>query len=149
MADALAEAHPGDVLELDEVCGYVHKRRNKVWTWTALCRRTRQIVAYVNGDRGEVTCRVLWGRIPEAYRRCRTFSDFWKAYANVFSEAQHLSVGKETGETAHMERWNNTLRQRIGRMVRKTLSFSKDATWHDGVIHWFVVSYNSSVSVNI
>jgi insertion element IS1 protein InsB len=92
VADGLAEAQPGDVLELDEVCGYVHKRRNKVWTWTALCRRTRQIVAYVNGDRSEATCRVLWDRIPQAYRRCRTFSDFWKAYASVFSEAQHLKA---------------------------------------------------------
>jgi insertion element IS1 protein InsB len=106
-------------------------------------------VAYVNGGRSEATCKKLWDRIPNAYRNCRTFSDFWKAYASVFSEAHHLSVGKETGETAHMERWNNTLRQRVGRMVRKTLSFSKDAIWHDGVIHWFVVSYNSSLSVNV
>jgi len=32
--------------------------------------------------------------------------------------------------------------------VRKTLSFSKDESWHDGVIHWFVVTYNSSLSLN-
>jgi cytochrome c peroxidase len=31
----------------------------------------------------------------------------------------------------------------------KTLSFSKCATWHDGMIHWFVVTYNSSLSVNV
>jgi IS1 family transposase len=41
-------------------------------------------VAYVNGDRSEATCRALWARIPEAYPGCRTFSDFWKAYASVF-----------------------------------------------------------------
>jgi insertion element IS1 protein InsB len=149
VADGLAPARIDDVLELDEVCVHVQRRRNKVWAWTALCRRTRQIVAYANGDRSAATCKVLWHRIPKAYRRCRTFSDFWKAYANVFSEGLHQRVGKETGETAHMERWNNTLRQRVGRRVRKTLSFSKDATWHDGVIHWFVVTYNSSLSVNV
>ncbi|MBK8815389.1 MAG: hypothetical protein IPN42_07745 [Methylococcaceae bacterium] len=49
--------------------------------------------------------------------------------------SQPPGVGKETRETAHMQRWNNSLRQRVGRMVRKALSFSKDATWHDGVIH--------------
>lgn len=147
--DTLAKARPDDILELDEVCGYVKRRGNKVWTWTALCRRTRQVVAYVNGDRSEATCRTLWSRIPKANRSCRTFSDFWQAYANVFSGGCHQSVGKETGDTAHMERWNNTLRQRVGRMVRKTLSFSKDAVWHDGVIHWFVVSHNTSLSVNI
>ncbi|NJL75540.1 MAG: hypothetical protein HC892_11435 [Saprospiraceae bacterium] len=32
---------------------------------------------------------------------------------------------KETGQTAHVERLNNTFRQRIARLVRKTLSFSK------------------------
>ena len=146
MIDSLVKASPNDILELDELCGYVQKRANKVWTWTALCRRTRQIVAFVNGDRSEKTCRKLWDRIPEAYRTCRTFSDFWQAYANVFSEDTHQSVGKESGETAHMERWNNTLRQRLGRLTRKTLSFSKDETWHDKVIHWFVISYNLALS---
>jgi IS1 family transposase len=34
-------------------------------------------------------------------------------------------VGKETGETAHIERLNNTWRQRLSRLVRQTLSFSK------------------------
>jgi len=68
-------------------------------------------VAYVNGDRSEATCRTLWERVPEAYRNCRTFSDFWKAYASVCYEGSHQSVGKAAGETAHMERWNNTLRQ--------------------------------------
>jgi len=34
-------------------------------------------------------------------------------------------VGKETGETAHVERLNNTVRQRLSRLVRRTLSFSK------------------------
>jgi IS1 family transposase len=77
------------------------------------------------------TCRALWARIPEASRGCPTFSDFWKAYASVFYEG-HGSVGKGIGETPHRERWNNTLRQRGGRMVRRTLSFSKDADWHDG-----------------
>ncbi len=31
---------------------------------------------------------------------------------------------RETGETAHVERWKNTLRQRLARFVRMTLSFS-------------------------
>jgi len=32
---------------------------------------------------------------------------------------------RETGETVHVERWNNTLRQRLARFVRMMLSFSK------------------------
>jgi hypothetical protein len=31
----------GEVLELDELCTHVGRRRRKVWLWLALCRRTR------------------------------------------------------------------------------------------------------------
>lgn len=58
----------------------------------------------------------------------------------------HRSAGKETGETTHMERWYNTLRQHTGCFVRKTLSFSKKDWWHNRVTHWFIVEYNRSCS---
>jgi insertion element IS1 protein InsB len=72
--------------------------------WTALCRRTRQIIAFVIGDRSDETCDQLWKTVLEAYRHCHSFSDFWKAYTKVFPQSTHQSVGKETGETAHQER---------------------------------------------
>ena len=122
------------------------RRKNKRWLWTVLCRRIRQIVAFPNGDHSEATCRALWERVPEAYRKCRSFSDFWKTSAAVLPEKTHRSVGKETGQTAHMERWNNTLRQRVGRFVRETLSFSKKDWRHDRVTHWFIAEYNLSCS---
>ena len=95
------------------------------WVWIALCRRTRQVVAYFIGDRSGASCRAFWERIPASYKRGFTFSDYWKTYKQVIQTGRHFSVGKESGETNHVERWNNTLRQRIGRFVRKTLSFSK------------------------
>ncbi len=58
-------------------------------------------------------------------QHCHTFSDFWHASHDVFPVETHHCVGKETGETVPMERWNNTLRQRVGRYVRQTLSFSR------------------------
>ena len=58
-------------------------------------------------------------------RRPVCYTDFWEAYAKVFSHNRHGAVGKETGLTNLIERFNNTLRQRIFRLVRKTLSFSK------------------------
>lgn len=130
------------MLELDEVWSFVLKKLNKRWLWTALCRRTRQIVAYVIGDRSEQTCRKLWEAIPDGYKSCQTYSDFWEAYALVFSEETHRSVGKESGQTNHMERWNNTLRQSNARYVRKTLSFSKKDFYHDLVTRLFIVRYN-------
>ena len=76
------------------------------------------------------TCQRLWEAIPQGYRQGHCFTDFWAAYAAVIPEEQHTAVGKETGETAHAERWNNTLRQRLARFVRMMLSFSKSVIMH-------------------
>jgi insertion element IS1 protein InsB len=52
----LVEAQVEDVLELDELWSFVLKKANQRWVWGALCRRTRQIVAYFIGDRSEASC---------------------------------------------------------------------------------------------
>ena len=149
LKDTLLPPQADDVLELDELWSFVFKKDAKRWLWIALCRRTRQIVAFVIGDRSEKTCRRLWNKIPETYRTCHSFSDFWDAYQKVFSTETHQSVGKESGQTAHVERWNNTLRQRLARFVRKTLSFSKSDVYHNIVTKWFIAEYNLAISLTI
>jgi insertion element IS1 protein InsB len=129
-------------LELDELWSFVLRKVNQVWVWIALCRKTRQVVAYALGDRSKQTCQRLWEAIPENYRRGHCFTDFWRAYAAVLPEDQHSAVGKETGETAHIERWNNTLRQRLARFVRMTLSFSKSVVMHEACLLLFLHRYN-------
>jgi insertion element IS1 protein InsB len=130
------------VLELDELWSFVLKKVNKTWIWVALCRKTRQVVARAIGDRSEKTCLELWNNIPEEYRQGHCFSDFWKAYQLVIPDEQLSQVGKETGETAHIERWNCTLRQRLARFVRKTLSFSKSIIMHEICLDLFLHRYN-------
>ena len=146
MRATLQPAKADDQLEVDEVWPFGRKRAWKRWLGTVLCRRTRQMLAFVCGDHSERTCRRLWHRILRAYRACVRFSDFWQAYAAVFPVETHRCVGKETGETAYMERCNNTLRQRHACSVRNTLSFSKSVRWHDRITQWFVITSNSSVS---
>ena len=145
LADSLLPKHRGDILELDELWAFVYHKDNERWLWTALCRRTRQIVAFVIGDRSADTCRRLWNAMPPAYRRCRSYSDFWMAYQTVLPKRTHHPIGKETGQTAHQERWYLTLRQRLGRFVRKTLSFSKSETNHELVTHWFIILHNLTI----
>jgi len=142
LSATLAEPEADDVQEQDELWSFVLKKSQKRWVWLAVCRRTRQIVAYVIGDRSEATCWKLWRRIPAQYRHCHTFSDFWEAYQKVFPEETHQAVGKESGQTNHVERWNNTLRQRLARFVRKTLSFSKSDYFHNLVLKLFIYRYN-------
>jgi IS1 family transposase len=93
--------------------------------WIALCRKTRQVIAYVLGDRSKRTCQKLWESIPSAYCKRHCFTDFWAAYSAIIPDEQHTAVGKETGETTNVKCWNTTLRQRLARFVRMTLSFSK------------------------
>ena len=133
------------VLELDELWSFVLKRVNKRWVWIALCRATRQVVAYVIGDRSEQTCRKLWEAIPEAYQTGHCYTDFWEAYNKVIPDEQHTACGKDSGQTAHVERWNNTLRQRLSRFVRKSLSFSKSETMHEICLRLFIHRYNLSL----
>ena len=136
------------MLELDELWSFVSRRKDKRWVWLALCRRTRQIVAFAVGDRGETTCKRLWRRVPPAYRRLLCFTDFWDAYGKAIPEEQHRPGGKESGQTNHLERWNNTLRQRLARFVRQTLSFSKSDRMHKVCLLLFVHDYNRSKWIN-
>lgn len=135
------------IMELDELWSFVFKKSNKAWVWIALCRKTRQVVAYAVGDRSKETCKKLWEAIPDVYRKGHCFSDFWDAYQSVVPVEQHTAVGKETGETAHIERWNNTLRQRLGRFVRKTLSFSKSTIMHIICLELFLHRYNKDRAI--
>ena len=98
------------------------------------------------GARNEESARQLWESLPPVYRQCAVaYTDFWAAYASVFPSNRHQAVGKETGKTNHVERFNNTLRQRVSRLVRKTLSFSKSLRNHIAAIWYFIHYYNSSL----
>ena len=131
-------------LELDELWSFVLKKTNKRWVWIALCRATRQVVAYFIGDRSAAACRQFWERVPPAYRSGHCYSDFWEAYQKVIAAEQHTPCGKDSGQTAHVERWNNTLRQRLARFVRKTLSCPQSELMHEACLRLFLHRYNLS-----
>lgn len=146
IADTLVKSKDDDILELDEIWGFVGNKHNKQWLWLSLCRRTKQIVAFFIGNRSHISCQNLKDNIPEDYKNCKSFSDLWESYDQVFDSKKHKSVDKKLGETAHIERFNNTIRQRLGRYVRKSLSFSKSQSYHYVVTKQFIVNYNLSVT---
>jgi insertion element IS1 protein InsB len=85
---------------------------------------------------------IVYGSYPPVYCAGHYYTDFWQAYQAMIPEEQHTTVGKETGETTHVERWNNTLRQRLARFVRQTLPFSKSLSMHDACLRLFLHRYN-------
>lgn len=133
-------------IECDELWSFVGKKGNKQWIWLAIDRDTREIVGVFVGDRSRNSAKELWDSLPGVYRQCAvSYTDFWEAYETIFPATRHRAVGKETGLPPHVERLNCTFRQRVSRLVRKTLSFSKKLANHIGAIWYFVHGYNASL----
>jgi hypothetical protein len=57
---------------------------------------------------------------------------------SVIPAERHNAITKQARKTNHIERFNNTLRQRLSRLVRDTLSFSKKVEHHIGAIKFFI-----------
>ena len=54
-------------------------------------------------------------------------TDKFAVYYEVLPYQQHMSHVKQSNFTAHLERFNDTLRQRYARLARKNLLFLKEA----------------------
>ena len=133
-------------LECDEMWSFVGNSQTKVWIWLGLDRDSREVIGVAFGKRDVVGAQALWDSLPAVYRQCAVcYTDFWEAYNKVLPCKRHKAVGKETGLTNHIERFNNTLRQRVCRLVRKSLSFSKKLDNHIGAILYFINYYNKSL----
>lgn len=131
IAESVAETPERPVLEMDELWSFVGDKGIEVWVWIALERHTRKIVGLAFGDRSAATCRLLWQSLPPDYRkRAIIYTDEWDAYKAVLPSKRHRPVPKGSGQTNHIERLNNTLRQWCANLVRKTLSFSRSLLLH-------------------
>ena len=130
-------------IQLDELWSFVQKKAAKQWVWLALNPANRQVVAVYVGSRGREGAAGLYGQLPAVFKGAvGFFSDYWAAYRPIFEEENHFGVGKASGLTAYIERFNATLRQRVSRLVRKSLSFSKSLENHIGAIKYFICHYN-------
>ena len=70
--------------------------------------------------------RKLWNSLPPVYRQGAVcYKDFWAASACIFPSKCHQPVDKESGKTHHLERFNNTWRQRVSRSGRKKIIYKK------------------------
>ena len=130
-------------LEADELWSFVARRENKRWIWLVLERRTRQIIALHIGDRSQESARSLWAKVPAAIKaQGLVLTDCWDAYALAIPADQHVACEKQSGQISLIERFNGTLRQRVSRLVRKSLSFSKSDWFHFQAIRYFIAHYN-------
>jgi insertion element IS1 protein InsB len=141
--------HPTDVVmrrleaEADEMWSFVQQKANRQWIWIAMDVQTRQVIAFHVGDRSRDSAKELWAKIPLVYQEEAIFhTDQYDAYTGVIPAERHKAITKQARKTNHIERFNNTLRQRVSRLVRETLSFSKKLANHIGAIKYFICHYN-------
>ena len=129
--------------EADEMWSFVQKKTNKQWIWIAMDATTRQILAFHVGDRRGESGKALWAKMPMVYCEQATFhTDQYEVYQGVIPAERHRAITKQARKTNHIERFNNTLRQRVSRLVWETLSFSKKLANHIGAITYFICHYN-------
>ena len=68
-----------------------------------------------------MSAKALWAKVPWVYREQTTFhTDQYDAYRGVIPAERHKVITKQARKTNHVERFNNTLRQRVSRLVRET-----------------------------
>lgn len=126
-------------IQADELWSFVQKKVNKRWIWVAYDPVHRLVVAYHIGGRGIGAAKKFWDKIPPVLQGCNFETDDWEAYQSIIPSAQH-KVGKDL--TFYIEGFNATIRARVSRLVRKSLSFSKLDKWHDLAIGWFFWQFN-------
>ncbi len=141
---SLISAKANDVVEYGELWSFVKSKANRVWLWIALCRRTKQVVAYHLGSRTKESFERLYEKVPIDYAGCLSTSDGFEAY-NGISKYWHSKSKKKNGRTSQVEAFNTILRQRLARLVKKTCAFSKSEEMHEIVIRWFIQDYNEKI----
>lgn len=130
-------------VEADDMSSFVQTKANKQWIWMAMDAKSRQVIAFHVGDRSRRSATRLWAKIPQAYRQQAIFyTDQYVVYEGVIPAAQHQAISKWARKTNHIERFNNTRRQRVSRLVREALSCSKKLTNHISAIKLFICHYN-------
>lgn len=126
-------------IQADELWSFVEKKVKKRWIWVAYDPVHRLVIAHHIGGRGKKAAKQFWKRIPSILQRCYFETDDWEAYRSIIPPNRH-KVGKDL--TFYIEGFNATIRARVSRLVRKTLSFSKKDRWHNKAIAWFFWQFN-------
>ena len=126
-------------VEAEAMSRFVQKTAPQQGIRIAMAARSRQVIALHVGHRRRQRAKRLWAKLPEAYRQHATF--FTAPYvgsAGVMPSAQPQALSKVARQTHHVERSNNTRRQRVSRVGREALSLSKRRSQQRGAIKRFI-----------
>ncbi len=138
------------IIECDGIRSYVGNKKNKCRIRSATDVATEETAGFHAGSRGREGAEGLRNSLPPECRQCAVvYTDFREAYAGVLPSERHRPAAENSGKTGHIGRFSNTVRQRISRSVRKTLSFSEKPENHIGAILLFIHHYNAMIRKEI
>ena len=109
---------------------FVKTKKNQRWLWLAIDHETRNVLAFVFGERKDVVFKKLKALL-EPFGIIRFYTDDWDAYERNLAGFEHIISKKNT---QRIERKNLNFRTRIKRLCRKTICYSKCVTMHDIVV---------------
>ena len=95
-------------------------------------------------DRTKESFKIFYNKIPIDYANCLSTSDGLDVY-RILKIYGHSMGKKKEGRTSKVEAFNNVLRQRLARLIRRTCAFSKSLEMHEIVIRWFIQQYNEDI----
>lgn len=133
---------------------FVGSKKNQQWVWLAPDVDSREIVGVFIGDASRQSfANALdnqlrsFGNPYQQFTASARFATpiFGRLINRCYRVSAIEQLGKKPAKRVTQSRFNNTLRQRVGRLVRKTLSFSKKLSNHIGAIWYFVHYYNASL----
>jgi insertion element IS1 protein InsB len=88
---------PGRIrtLEMDEFWSFVGSKQRPRWTWYGFDRQRKQVVAFVNGGRIDLSGRALRGKLGQA--RVKAYhTDKWPTYRRCLPRLRHITDNEGT-----------------------------------------------------
>jgi insertion element IS1 protein InsB len=125
-AEVMVRIRLADEAEVDEMWAFVGRKKDQRWLWHAIDHRTGKVLAYVFGRRQDEVFLQLKALL-EPFGITHFYTDYWGAYTRHIDSEEHQAGKRHT--------------QKIKRLARKTICFSKSIQMHDIVIGLFVNRY--------
>lgn len=127
-------------VEVDEFWSFVGSKANVIWWFIAYCKKTREVLACVKGERD-------WETVAHLERELKKLpitidyicTDKFKGFAKIFPKEKHKE-GKEF--TKGVEGNNTMIRTRNRRTNRRTTCFSKQLMYHEKVMYKIIQDAN-------
>ncbi len=124
-----ARAQPKREAEIDEMWSFVGAKETARWLWHAIDHHTETVLAYVVGTRKDTEFLKLCAFLT-SFGVSHYYTDKAGVYQRHLPPARH-TVGKLVMQKIKCK--HLTLRTRLKRLARKTLSFSRLGLMHDWI----------------